>query len=270
MYELDKLVFKLFIFWYGCGVVLVGFDLLPPFLEWANAFFLILCGVLAGFYFIRTFGKPIGYSISILIFTLSMAAESLGVHYGWIFGQYNYSGDFGFKVVDVPIGIGFAWVMVVAVTHVLSIELLKKMNHSLLKWMTYSIVGALIAVLIDLIIDPVAYLVKGYWGWEGTSFYYEVPMQNFTGWFFVSLLFHLLLYPVFVRNKIASREAFIFWKHRMAALFGMVMGMFIFLGLLDQLWLAVTITGLPTYLLLYAYRKSVKTFELSSEEKVIV
>lgn len=270
MLKLDKIVFNLFLFWYGCGIFLVGFDILPPFLEWANAFFLILCGVLATFYFIRTFGKTLGTSISIFIFIMSMAAESLGVHYGWIFGQYNYSGDFGYKIAEVPIGIGFAWVMVVAVTHVLSAQFLKKMNDSLLKWFAYSLIGAVIAVLIDLIIDPVAYLVKGYWGWEGDSFYYQVPLQNFSGWFFVSFFFHVLLYPVYIRISPQSQESFLFWKHRMVALFGMVMGFFIFLGILDQLWLAVTITGIPTYAFLYAYRKSIKNFELSSSEKVIV
>lgn len=270
MLKLDKILFKLFIFWYGCGLILVGFDLLPPFLEWANAFFLILCGVLAGFYFLRTFGKFTGISIIAFIFIVSMTAESLGVHFGWIFGQYNYSNDFGYKLAEVPIGIGFAWIMVVAVTHVLSIELLRKVKDSAMKWLLYSLVGAMIAVLIDLIIDPVAYLVKGYWGWEGNSFYYQVPLQNFSGWFFVSLFFHLLLYPIYKRISPESESAHLFWKHRMAALFGMVMGMFIFLGLLDQLWLAVILTGLPTYWLLTVYRKNTKSFQLSSKEKVIV
>ncbi|MGB7998654.1 MAG: carotenoid biosynthesis protein [Anaerobacillus sp.] len=270
MMKWDNLVFKLFVFWYGCGLILVGFDLLPPILEWANAFFLILCGLLGGIYFLKTFGTQKGFFISVFIFVFSMIAEGLGVHYGWIFGQYDYSGDFGMKFAGVPIGIGFAWMMVVAVTHVLSMELVPPMKNAFAKWISYAIAGALIAVLIDLIIDPVAYLVKGYWGWEGDSFYYRVPLQNFSGWFWVSLFFHTLLYPLYVRNKVPNKKSFLVWKHRMAALFGMVMGMFIFLALLDGLWLAFFITGIPSYLLLAAYRTSTKQREMASAEEVVI
>lgn len=269
MMKWDNIIYRLFVFWYCCGLILVGFDLLPPILEWANAFFLILCGILGGFYFIRTFEFSKGLAITAFIFILSMVAEGLGVHYGWIFGQYDYSGDFGYKLVDVPIGIGFAWVMVIAVTHVLSMELVSKLKPSILKWISYSLLGAMIAVLIDLIIDPVAYLVKGYWGWEGDSFYYSVPLQNFSGWFWVSLFFHTLLYPIYMTNNVKRKEAFLLWRDRMAALFGMVMGMFIFLALLDGLWLAFFLTGIPSYLLLLAYRSSTKHRELASTEEVL-
>ena len=44
----------------------------------------------------------------------------------------------------------------------------------------------------------------------------------------------------------------------MAMLFGMVMGMFIFLALLDGLWLAVFVTSIPTLLLLITYKKKAK------------
>ncbi|MDO6655840.1 carotenoid biosynthesis protein [Anaerobacillus sp. 1_MG-2023] len=258
MMKWDNVIFRLFIFWYCCGLILVGFDLLPSFLNWANAFFLILCGILGTFYFVRTFGALRGLSTASFIFAFSMIAEGLGVHYGLIFGKYDYSGDFGFKLADVPIGIGFAWIMVIAVTHVLSLQMTEKLNHGIIRWIVYSLLGSLIAVLIDLIIDPVAYLVKGYWGWDGNGVYYNVPFQNFTGWFWVSLFFHALLYPLYMRNKVPNRTSFIKWKHRMAMLFGMVMGMFIFLALLDGLWLAVFVTSIPTLLLLITYKKKAK------------
>lgn len=40
---------QLFLFWFAVGVVLVGFDLLPPWLEWANTVFLVLAGVMGIF-----------------------------------------------------------------------------------------------------------------------------------------------------------------------------------------------------------------------------
>ncbi|PFG13226.1 carotenoid biosynthesis protein [Bacillus sp. es.036] len=265
----DNIIFRLFIFWYCCGLILVGFDLLPPFLNWANAFFLILCGILGSIYFIRTFGSLWGLSFASFIFVISMLAEGLGVHYGLIFGQYVYSGDFGFKIAEVPIGIGFAWIMVIAVTHVLAMQIIEKMKESYIKWIVYALTGALIAVLIDLIIDPVAYLVKGYWGWEGNGVYYNVPFQNFTGWFWVSLFFHLLLYPLYVRNKVPDQASFHVWKHRMAMLFGLVMGMFIFLALLDGLWLACLLTSIPTLFLLLTYKKKINQQNATVEEVTV-
>ncbi|WP_226658073.1 carotenoid biosynthesis protein [Pseudalkalibacillus hwajinpoensis] len=266
----DNLIFRLFIFWYCCGLVLVGFDLLPPFLNWANAFFLILCGILGSLYLFRTFGPFRGLLYASFIFVFSMIAEGLGVHYGLIFGQYDYSGEFGFKIAEVPIGIGFAWIMVIAVTQVLSMQLIEKMKQGYMRWLAYALVGALIAVLIDLIIDPVAYLVKGYWGWEGEGVYYDVPFQNFTGWFWVSFFFHLLLYPLYLRNKVSDKTSFILWKNRMAMLFGMVMGMFIFLALLDGLWLACLLTSLPTFLLLLIYKMKINQNSQATVEEVIV
>jgi uncharacterized membrane protein len=46
-----------------------------------------------------------------------------------------------------------------------------------------SLVAGLIAVLLDLFIDPVA-VAGGYWVWtkKGTV-YYEIPLLNFVGWF---------------------------------------------------------------------------------------
>lgn len=266
----DNIIFRLFIFWYCCGLILVGFDLLPPFLNWANAFFLILCGILGCLYFIRTFGSFRGLSYASFIFAFSMIAEGLGVHYGLIFGQYDYSGDFGFKIAEVPIGIGFAWIMVIAVTHVISMQLIEKMKRGYLRWLAYALAGGLIAVLIDLIIDPVAYLVKGYWGWDGDGAYYNVPFQNFTGWFWVSFFFHVLLYPLYMRNTPSNKAAFILWKNRMVMLFGMVMGMFIFLALLDGLWLACLLTFVPTLLLLVTYKKTITQKNKASVEEVIV
>ncbi len=51
---------------------------------------------------------------------MSMGIESFGVHTGLFFGDYTYETDFGFKLIGVPITIGFAWLMVMATSHVLA------------------------------------------------------------------------------------------------------------------------------------------------------
>lgn len=106
-------IWIVFLIWYGVGIILVSLDLLPPSLQWANAVFLYLAGFLAFLYAIKKFGGQNGVFIAFCIMLLTIFAESLGVHYGLIFGSYHYEKDFGFQLVGVPITIGFAWVMVI-------------------------------------------------------------------------------------------------------------------------------------------------------------
>ncbi|MFP3472796.1 carotenoid biosynthesis protein, partial [Micrococcus sp. SIMBA_144] len=64
--------------------------MLPDALQWANAVFLYLAGFLAILYAIKKFRDFQGLIISLSIMLLTILAESLGVHYGFIFGSYHY------------------------------------------------------------------------------------------------------------------------------------------------------------------------------------
>ena len=59
-------------------------------------------------------------------------------------------------------------------------------------WVT-CIVGALLAVALDLLLEPVAYHVKGYWLWAETVGYYGVPWSNFLAWLLAALLMNLVV-----------------------------------------------------------------------------
>ena len=224
----------LFIFWYACGIILVGFDLLPPWLEWANAFFLILAGTLGFLYFLKRFGVIAGSAIGILIFFSTFIVEWAGSDSGFLFGSYDYTDRFAPNVFGVPIAIGFAWLMVMATTHVVA------------RWIVpgggllYAIVGGIGAVIIDLIIDPVAYQVKQYWIWEDTGLYYDIPWTNFFGWFAVAFVLHLVI-DVTMKKKsmVISSEL---PEKRMLLLYMLMIGMFIMLGAIGRLWLAASLT----------------------------
>ncbi|UII55488.1 carotenoid biosynthesis protein [Cytobacillus spongiae] len=238
--KLDDFIYKWFLIWYVCGVVLLSFDLLPPWLEWSNAVFLILAGLLAAIFFYKVFGNRIGISLIFIIFCFSFVAEYLGATHGILFGEYRYTSAFDPRLWDVPIGIGFAWLMVMGTSHVLAKRIMP--NSKLL----YAFLGGMIAVIIDLIIDPVAYQVKGYWIWEEPGFYYHIPFSNFVGWFVVAFLLHLVIISFSERAQPNP-----LWEKRMGILFILMISMFVLLGIIGKLWLASALTTLLAALVIY-------------------
>ncbi|APH05957.1 carotenoid biosynthesis protein [Bacillus weihaiensis] len=242
--KLDENIFKLFVLWYVIGVVLLTFDLIPPYLEWANVVFLVLAGTIGGIYFTHTFGRKMGFSISIFVILFSIAAEHLGVEYGLLFGDYYYTSDFGPQILGVPVAIGFAWLLVIAGTHAIT-----KVIIGETRFLSFTIVASLLTVLIDLIIDPVAFEVKHYWVWNAESFYYNVPMSNFIGWFVVGYFIHSVIYLVTMKQPIVYSK----WHSRMVLVYFLVLAMFVLLAAIHTLWLAVLLTGSLALLTLFFY-----------------
>lgn len=239
--KFENVLFRFFIIWYICGVILLTFDLLPAWLEWANAVFLILSGLLAIVYFSKAFGRKAGYVISMVIFLFSYFAEFIGLSYGILFGEYYYTNRFAPNLFDVPIAIGFAWLMVMGTSHALANSISAK------KWMQ-PIIGACIAVIIDLVIDPVAFKLKQYWIWEEDGVYYDIPFSNFLGWFIVALILHVFI-------LFFSQEKNILWEKRMFYLFVLTITMFVLLAATGELWFAGILTACLAGLTLYAARR---------------
>lgn len=227
-------IFWLFIVWYSIGIVLLSFDLLPWWLEWANAFFLMLAGTLGFLYFYHLFGKTAGILLGIFIFLFTFIVEGAGAGTDFLFGSYDYTKSFAPNLFGVPIAIGFAWLMVMATTHVLARWIMPSGG------ILYAVVGAIGAVIIDLIIDPVAFLLKKYWIWEDTGIYYGIPWTNFTGWFLVAFVLHLLIDWLMKRQGIQTRASIL--EKRMVLLYILITAMFVLLGALGGLWLAALLT----------------------------
>ncbi|WP_186320648.1 carotenoid biosynthesis protein [Fictibacillus phosphorivorans] len=260
---IDKVLFRFFIFWYSVGLILLVFDILPPALEWANSVFLIACGVLGGFYFYRTYGN-FGAIFTLFVLFGSIVAESIGVKTGLIFGQYNYSDQLGLQWLGVPIAIGFAWVMIIAVSHAIAGGIVKPFKgQTAIKIPLYVVTGGLIAVVMDGIIDPVAYLVKGYWFWDGSGIYYGIPLQNFVGWFLLASFFHITLVTGLNITKKTATTQHPYWHSRTIAVFMMVTSMFVVLGLTSELYLASIGVTLASIILLSLYRINNKPLSLN-------
>ncbi|QBP39681.1 carotenoid biosynthesis protein [Paenisporosarcina antarctica] len=248
--KVENLLFKFFIIWYICGVILLSFDLLPLWLEWSNVMFLFLAGLLACIYFLKLFGWKFGIAICSVIFVFSFSIEYLGAAFGVLFGDYSYTDRFTPNLFDVPIAIGFAWLMVMGTSHAIATRIVPKGNLLRL------IIGASIAVVIDLIIDPVAFKVKQYWIWDGPGMYYDIPFSNFVGWFIVAFLLHVVIF--LIQKRTGNIRTNPIWEGRMILLFGLIVAMFVLLGLIGQLWLASSLTSLLTVvILIMAYKRRI-------------
>jgi len=104
-----------------------------------------------------------------------MISEILGVNYGLIFGDYVYLDNLGFKVLGVPVLIGVNWIILTFITGSMSSYIIKNKHKA-------AITGAILMILLDLIIEPVAPLL-GFWIFDLPT----VPLQNYIGWFIIGL-----------------------------------------------------------------------------------
>ncbi|MFG6149103.1 carotenoid biosynthesis protein [Halobacillus sp. B23F22_1] len=250
-------IFRFFVFWYICGIILLTFDWLPPWLEWANSVFLITAGVIGGIYFTQLYSVIKGIGYSLLIIVVSIYVEHLGVETGFLFGEYLYNENFGLKIADTPITIGFAWLLIIGCSHEIARGVTVSLN-GWLKWASFLILASLLAVTMDLILDPVAYHVQEYWLWEGSGVYYDIPFSNFAGWFILAFIFHALHF-VFSRQLSTSSPV---WQKRMAFMFGAIIFMFSILAITGGIYGAavlVIVLALVWYALYYWRLHDVKS-----------
>lgn len=117
---------------------------------------------------------------AITSFFVGFAAEWIGVHTGWLFGNYAYGNALGYKLDDIPLIIGINWLMLSIACGELASSFLKK---PFLK----AIIGALIMTGLDYLIEPVA-IQLGYWHWYGAS----IPLSNYLCWFIIALPLQIL------------------------------------------------------------------------------
>jgi putative membrane protein len=124
---------------------------------------------------------------------LGFSAEWLGVHKGWVFGNYAYSRVLGFSLLEVPLIIGVNWALVVSGCYVISQYLIK---HLLKKdsAIVLVVLTGVLATLFDFVMEPVA-IHFNFWQWDGGS----IPVYNYISWCAVSALAASWLYKVKIK-----------------------------------------------------------------------
>ena len=109
-------------------------------------------------------------------YVVTFFIEVLGVRTGAVFGQYFYGDALGVKVLEVPLVIGFNWVLVVLGAVLLVSRILK---NSLL----IAAAAGVVTVIFDIPLEIVAVKLD-YWHWIHGG----VPLQNYAAWFGISFV----------------------------------------------------------------------------------
>ncbi len=112
-------------------------------------------------------------------FWIGFGAEVIGIHTGYLFGDYVYGPTLGPKLWEVPIIIGVNWFILAYCTGVVFSKIPNDYYAAFL--------GATAMTAVDYVIEPVAVaLDMWYWKFE------VIPPQNYLGWFGVAFIIHLI------------------------------------------------------------------------------
>lgn len=108
-------------------------------------------------------------------FTTGMAAEILGVRYGFIFGEYAYGAVLGVKFMEVPLLIGINWCILIFITG----NIAQFFSDSF--WVK-TFVGVALMLALDMVIEPVAPVLDFWTFADGLA-----SFHNYLGWALVAL-----------------------------------------------------------------------------------
>ncbi len=125
-----------------------------------------------------------------LTLALAWAVEQIGVTTGVPFGRYAYTGALGFGTVGaVPLPIPFAWLLLIP-TAIGTARLLHRRYGARPWWLLA--VAPLLVLIYDVLLEPFATEVMGYWQWIERGPLHGVPTANYVAWYATALALTLL------------------------------------------------------------------------------
>ena len=132
------------------------------------------------------------------IFLLGLTVEIVGVNFSFFFGEYEYGENLGFKIFNVPIVIGFNWVLLIILTGNFAHNIFPKSIISKILF------GSTLMILLDLLIEISAPKLNY---WEFAT--HPVPFSNYLWWFIFSVLFHIIYQSKENKESIVSTNILI-------------------------------------------------------------
>ncbi|SDO68644.1 carotenoid biosynthesis protein [Lentzea jiangxiensis] len=136
-----------------------------------------------------------------------LLAETIGVHTGFPFGDYRYTGTLGLEVAGVPVVVALAWVMMSWPALLVGRALAGWSRVSAPFWLVVGISAWALASW-DVFLDP-QMVDAGHWEWAGPSPALPgvdgIPLTNYAGWLLVSVLMMTALHRGVGRPRV-TRE----------------------------------------------------------------
>jgi len=112
-------------------------------------------------------------------FWIGLGAEVIGIHTGYLFGDYVYGPTLGPMLWEVPILIGVNWFVLAYCTGIVFSKISNDYYAAFL--------GATAMTALDYIMEPVA-VVLDMWYWK----FEVIPASNFVGWFGIAFVIHFI------------------------------------------------------------------------------
>ncbi len=122
-----------------------------------------------------------GLLFIVILSIYATGIEALSIQTSFPYGAFEYNAQLGYKLFDlVPWTVSFGWVPLVIGCFALSSWMFDKRSYQFL-------VGVLLLVVSDLIVDPGAVLMN-FWTWTYPGMYYSIPFSNYLGWILSSII----------------------------------------------------------------------------------
>jgi uncharacterized membrane protein len=112
-------------------------------------------------------------------FWIGFGSEIIGIHTGYLYGDYVYGPTLGPKLWEVPLVIGVNWFIISYLTG--------SVFHKIPNDWYAAFLGATAMTALDYILEPVA-VALDFWAWKWEI----IPLSNYLGWFGVSFLVQLI------------------------------------------------------------------------------
>ncbi|WP_375443818.1 carotenoid biosynthesis protein [uncultured Fibrella sp.] len=204
----DKIIRTILVLAYIAGLIGLQIPAVAPLFKQLTA--LNLLGTLAALLWYHTDWRPaFTFYIALAVLT-GYFVELLGVRTGYVFGgPYAYGAGLGPKLFDIPPIIGANWLLL---TYCFGSV------FDRFSWPIYlkTAIAAAGMVALDLMVEPVAIRLD-FWTWFG----HTIPIQNYLGWWLVSVALLSIWYGLPFRKEnrlsllIISLQVFFFVGHQL-------------------------------------------------------
>ena len=147
----------------------------------------LLLSFLALIYTTPTPKKPI-FLFILFSAIIGFVVELIGIHTGYLFGNYHYQQNLGVKIAEVPIVISINWALITLGAAQIA-ALISENKYARI------VLAASVMLVFDLIMEPVA-IKSQFWTWSGGI----IPTYNYVCWFLVGLFLQVIYFQKIVHR----------------------------------------------------------------------
>jgi uncharacterized membrane protein len=179
----------LYLFFYVSSIPILVLDRVPAWGSPIGGLLNLLQGGMLALWLYANAGRR-GALAAALILALAWAVEQIGVTTGAPFGRYVYTDAFGFGTVGaVPLPIPFAWLLLIPAA--IGTARLMHARIGERRWWLI-LIAPLLVLIYDVLLEPFATEVMGYWQWIEQGPLHGVPTANYVAWYMTALALTLL------------------------------------------------------------------------------